>query len=464
MVKHCPFKKGIGIYSNFTESRLMDFVHDIESRKKALEKLLDCVIAHENEVIAALYQDFKKPGFESVVTETAYVISDLKTTIATIHHLTKPKKVRPALINFPSSDYIYSEPYGHVLIIAPWNYPFQLALCPLIAAVSAGNRVTLKPSELTPHTSAILAKIISESFDRYHVAVEEGGVEKSNELLAKRWDYIFFTGSVNVGKIVAKAAAEHLTPVTLELGGKSPCIVDKSAKLELAARRIVWGKFINAGQTCIAPDYILVHHTVKKQLMDCLKKEIIRAYGSDVKKSADFARIINLKNWERLLSYINPERVVFGGSHDKEELFIAPTLLDEPDLKSEVMQNEIFGPLLPVIAYQGEAELKRIIGSYEKPLALYVFTESKSFCDFVIRHFSFGGGCINDTVIHIANKNLPFGGVGHSGMGAYHGQSSFDTFSHKKAITRKATWPDITLRYAPYKDKLKKIRGLLRWL
>lgn len=442
----------------------MDFVHNIESRKQALKRLLEQVILHENEVIKALYNDFKKPGFESVVTETAYIISDLKETISKIHRLARPKKVRPALLNFPSSDYIYSEPYGHVLIIAPWNYPFQLALCPLIAAVSAGNRVTLKPSELTPETSAVIAKIVSASFDKYHVSVEEGGVETSNELLAKRWDYIFFTGSVPVGKIVAKAAAGHLTPVTLELGGKSPCIVDKSANIALAAKRVVWGKFINAGQTCIAPDYILAHHSIKPQLIEALKQEITRAYGADPKSSPDLARIISLKNWERLVGYINPERVVFGGTYDKDSLYIAPTLMDEPDLKSEVMQNEIFGPLLPVIAYQGEADLNRIISSYEKPLSLYVFTESDSFADFVIRNFSFGGGCVNDTVIHIANKNLPFGGVGHSGMGAYHGRSSFDTFSHKKSITKRATWLDIKLRYAPYKDKLKKIRGLLKWL
>lgn len=442
----------------------MDFVHNIESRKKALERLLEQVILHENEVIKALYNDFKKPGFESVVTETAYIISDLKETISKISRLAKPKKVRSALLNFPSSDYIYSEPYGHVLIIAPWNYPFQLALCPLIAAVSAGNRVTLKPSELTPETSAVISKIISASFDKYHVSVEEGGVEKSNELLSKRWDYIFFTGSVPVGKIVAKAAAEHLTPVTLELGGKSPCIVEKSANIALAAKRIVWGKFINAGQTCIAPDYILAHHSIKQQLTEALKQEITRAYGADPKSSPDLARIINLKNWERVVGYIHPERLVFGGTYDKDSLYIAPTLMDEPDLKSDIMQNEIFGPLLPIISYQGEADLNRIISSYEKPLSLYVFTESDSFADFVIRNFSFGGGCVNDTVIHIANKNLPFGGVGHSGMGAYHGQSSFDTFSHKKSITKRATWLDIKLRYAPYKDKLKKIRGLLKWI
>jgi aldehyde dehydrogenase (NAD+) len=442
----------------------MDFAHDIESRKKSLETLLAMVVKYENEVIKALYNDFKKPGFESVITETSYIIGDLKKTISNIYQLNKPKKVRSTLLNFPSSDFIYSEPYGHVLIIAPWNYPFQLALCPLIAAVSAGNRVTLKPSELTPDTSAIISKIIAESFHKDHVTVEQGGVEKSNELLAKRWDYIFFTGSVPVGKLVAKAAAEHLTPVTLELGGKSPCVIDHTAKIELAAKRIVWGKFINAGQTCIAPDYILVHHNVKQAFIEQLKSEIMKAYGSDIKNSPDFARIINLKNWERLISYINPERVVFGGTHHKEDLYISPTLIDEPGLQSEIMQHEIFGPLLPVISYQNEEELAKIITSYEKPLSLYVFTENTDFADFMIRQFSFGGGCINDTVMHIANKNLPFGGVGHSGMGAYHGQSSFDTFSHKKSITKKATWLDIKLRYAPYKDKLQSIRRLLKWV
>ena len=442
----------------------MNFAHNIETRKNSLKKLLTNVINYEDEIIKALYDDFKKPAFESVATETSYIISDLKDTIATIDKYVKPQKVTFNLLNFPSNDYIISEPYGKVLIIAPWNYPFQLAICPLVAAVAAGNTVVLKPSELTPHTSAIIAKIISESFDKNHVSVEQGGQEKSTELLSQRWDYIFFTGSVAVGKIVAKAAALNLTPVTLELGGKSPCIVDQTAKMTLTAKRIVWGKFINAGQTCIAPDFILVHQSVKANLLSELKNEIIKAYGNDIKNSPDLARIINLKNWERLVGYIQSDKVIFGGETEKEALFIAPTLIDEPELKSDVMQNEIFGPLLPIISYQNENELKAIIESYEKPLSLYVFTERTDFANEIMNQFSFGGGCINDTIMHIANKRLPFGGVGHSGMGAYHGKYSFDTFSHKKSISKKGTWLDVPLRYAPYKDKVTTLRKLFKWL
>ncbi len=443
---------------------MIHFSHNTAQRKEALEKLLNTIIKYEEEIVKALYDDFKKPAFESVITETSYVIGDLKKTISKIDALAKPKKVKAALLNFPSSDYIYSEPYGKVLIIAPWNYPFQLAICPLVAAVSAGNSVVLKPSELTPHTSAILSKIITESFNKDHVSVEEGGVEKSTKLLSRRWDYIFFTGSVPVGKMVAKAAADYLTPVTLELGGKSPCIVEQSADIALTAKRIVWGKFINAGQTCIAPDYILVHKSIKHHLIQALKVEITKAYGSDMSASPDFARIINTKNWERLVNYVDPKTVIFGGTYHKDNLYIDPTLIDEPDLKSELMQNEIFGPLLPIISYQNEPELQTIIGSYEKPLSLYVFTKSERFSDFMLENFSFGGGCINDTVIHIANRNMPFGGVGHSGMGAYHGQSSFDTFSHKKSITKRGTWLDVPLRYAPYKDKLKTLKKLFKWI
>jgi len=442
----------------------MDTTYDIAARKRALEKLLERIVDCEQEVIQALRDDFRKPAFESVVTETSYVINDLRNTISNLHRRAKPKRVRPSLLNFPSSDYIYSEPYGHVLIIAPWNYPFQLALCPLVAAVSAGNRVTLKPSELTPHTSAVIARIVSESFDAGYVCTELGGVEKSTELLSRRWDYIFFTGSVPVGKLVAQAAAKHLTPVTLELGGKSPCIVDSRANLAVTARRIVWGKFVNAGQTCIAPDYILVQRSVKAELITLLSEEIVRAYTNDPQTSPDFARIVNTKNWDRLKSYIEPQKVIFGGKYDKQDLFISPTLIDEPELSGELMQNEIFGPLLPILAYDNTEDLYRIIGSYEKPLSLYVFSENRHFTDLVIRHFSFGGGCVNDTLIHIANKNLPFGGVGHSGIGAYHGQASFDTFSHKKSMTKRPTWLDIKIRYAPYTDKLKKIRRLLKWM
>ncbi len=442
----------------------MNFAHNIETRKNSLKKLLANVIKYEDEIIKALYDDFKKPAFEAVATETSYIISDLKDTISNIDSYCKPKKVNFNLLNFPSNDYIISEPYGKVLIIAPWNYPFQLAICPLVAAVAAGNTVVLKPSELTPHTSAIIAKIVAESFEKNHVSVEQGGQEKSTELLSQRWDYIFFTGSVAVGKIVAKAAAVNLTPVTLELGGKSPCIVDQTAKMALTAKRIVWGKFINAGQTCIAPDYILVHQSVKANLISELKNEIIKAYGSDIINSPDLARIINLKNWERLVGYIQSDKVIFGGETEKQTLFISPTLIDEPELKSDIMQNEIFGPLLPIISYQNESELKAIIESYEKPLSLYVFTERTDFANEIMNQFSFGGGCINDTIMHIANKRLPFGGVGHSGMGAYHGKYSFDTFSHKKSISKKGTWLDVPLRYAPYKDRVTTLRKLFKWI
>ena len=442
----------------------MNHKTDIKYRKESLKKLLHIITKHEEAIIKALYDDFKKPAFEAVLTETNYVISDLKETIKNINSWAKPKKVSASLLNFPSSDYVYSEPYGHVLILAPWNYPFQLALCPLVAAVAAGNKVTLKPSELTPHTAAIISKIIIETFPVKEVVVVTGDATVAAELLKKRWDYIFFTGSVAVGKIVAKAAAENLTPVTLELGGKSPCIVDETANLELSARRIVWGKIINAGQTCVAPDYILVHHKMKDTLVKFLILEIEKALGTNPEESPDYARIINLKNWERQLSLLENQETLFGGKSNKESLYLAPTLLDEPKMDSKVMQEEIFGPILPILSYKTKADIEKIILSFEKPLSLYLFTQNKSFVDEVLQKYSFGGGCINDTVIHLVNNKLPFGGVGNSGMGAYHGKLSFDIFSHKKAIVKRGTWLDLPLRYAPYKDKLQTIQKLLKWI
>ncbi|PBJ14298.1 aldehyde dehydrogenase [Flavobacterium sp. ACN6] len=442
----------------------MDYKSDIGYRKETLKKLLYNIQKSEDLIIKALYDDFKKPEFEAVVTETNYVISDLKAVIKNISKWAKPKRVFPSLLNFPSTDHIYKEPYGNVLIIAPWNYPFQLALCPLIAAVAAGNRVTLKPSELTPHTSAVIAKIIEKTFHINHVEVFEGGVEVCNKLLAQRWDYIFFTGSVSVGKIVAKAAAENLTPVTLELGGKNPCIVDETADLKLAAKRIVWGKFINAGQTCIAPDYIMIQKNMKVNFITYLIEEIIKAYGKKIDKSPDFARIINTKNWYRLTNMIQNENVLFGGESDANKLYIAPTLLEEPDLDSPVMKEEIFGPILPILVYENENDIEKVVSRYEKPLSFYIFSENNSFVKKLIKKYSFGGGCINDTVVHFSNKRLPFGGVGHSGIGAYHGQLSFDTFSHHKAIVKKGNWLDLPMRYAPYKDKLASLKRILDWL
>lgn len=442
----------------------MDYKSNISYRKEVLTKLLNVIITHEEEIIKALNQDFKKPAFEAVLTETNYVITELKDTIKNISKWAKPKKVFPSLLNFPSTDYIYKEPYGKVLVIAPWNYPFQLALCPLISAVAAGNEVVLKPSELTPKTAAVITKIMQKTFSSHHVEVIEGGVEITQKLLAQRWDYIFFTGSIAVGKIVAKAAAENLTPITLELGGKNPCIIDNTANLKLAAKRIVWGKFLNAGQTCIAPDYILIQKDMKSHFINYLKTEITAAYGQNQQESPDYPRIINTRNWKRLMEMIDSQKLVFGGISDESDCYISPTLIDETDSNSLVMKEEIFGPILPILTYETESDLRLIISKYEKPLALYVFSDDKKFAKKIISEYSFGGGCINDTIVHFSNKRLPFGGVGHSGIGAYHGSLSFDVFSHKKGIVKKANWLDLPMRYAPYNDKLKSIKKLLKWM
>ncbi len=442
----------------------MNYKSDIGYRKEILKRLLNAIIVHEDEIISALKADFHKPEFETVVTETSYVISDLKHTIKNLSRWAQPKRVFPFVVNIPSSDYIYKEPYGKVLVISPWNYPFQLALCPVIAAVAAGNQVVLKPSELTPNTAEIIQKIIAKVFAINQVEVIQGDASVATQLLSQRWDYIFFTGSVAVGKIVAKAAAQHLTPVTLELGGKNPCIVDETANLQIAAKRIVWGKFINAGQTCIAPDYILVHQKSKAQFIQYLKEEITQAYGDNPEISPDYARIINAKNWTRLVEMIESDKVIFGGKFNSETNYLAPTLIEENNLDSLIMQDEIFGPLLPIVTYHNESEIDTIISKYEKPLALYVFSERNYFCDEIISKHSFGGGCINDTMVHFSNNKLPFGGVGHSGIGAYHGQLSFDVFSHHKAVVKKATWIDLPLRYAPYKGKLTIVKKILNWL
>ncbi|MBC7523941.1 MAG: aldehyde dehydrogenase [Flavobacterium sp.] len=442
----------------------MDFKTDVSLRKNTLKKLLITVTKYQQEIVDALYLDFKKSEFEAILTETSYVVSDLKNTIKNISNWAKPEHVFPTLVNFPSSDYILREPYGKVLIIAPWNYPYQLALCPLIAGVAAGNQIVLKPSELTVNTSKIIAKIVSEVFDKNHVEVVQGGTDVSTKLLAQRWDYIFFTGSVPVGKIVAKAAATFLTPVTLELGGKNPCIVNFDAHVKLTAKRIVWGKFLNAGQTCIAPDYLLVHHKIKTELVAHLKLEIELAYGKNPEISTDFPRIVNEKNWSRLTELLEKETILFGGDTNKNDKYIAPTLLDESKLDSLVMKDEIFGPILPIISYKNETEIESIIAKYEKPLSLYVFSTNTNWAKNIMKKYSFGGGSINDTIIHFSNSRLPFGGVGNSGIGAYHGKLSFDAFSHKKSIVKKGLWLDLPLRYAPYSNKLKNIKQLLNWI
>ena len=435
---------------------------DISFRKASLKRLKKELIAKENQIVKALYDDFKKSEYEAVMTETSIVMAELNLAIKNIKKWCSPKYVLPSLLNFPSTAKIYKEPYGTTLIIAPWNYPFQLAIAPLIGAVAAGNTVVLKPSELTPNTSRVIKEIVETVFNPEHVCVIEGGVEVAQELLAQRWDYIFFTGSVPVGKIVAKAAAEYLTPVTLELGGKSPCIIDETANIKLAARRLVWGKFINGGQTCIAPDYVLIHKRVKEAFIKEFRDQVFRAYGENPEASEDFPRIVNARNFERLAKMLVGENCVVGGEVHAEQNYIAPTLIDEPSLDSEVMKGEIFGPIFPMISYDEETIIDEVLSRYDKPLAFYVFSKRTSFAKKMIKKYSFGGGTINDTTVHFANHRLPFGGVGESGIGGYHGRQSFETFTHKKGVVKRGTWLDIPTRYAPYKGKLQQLKTLMK--
>ncbi len=436
---------------------------DVSFRKKSLQKLLKEITRREEDILKALYNDFKKPEYEGVMTEISIVISELKMMIKNVSSWAKPKRVLPSLLNFPSSAKIHKDPYGTTLIIAPWNYPYQLAFSPLVGAIAAGNTVVLKPSELTPHVSTICKEIIEAVFDKEHVAVVEGGIPETQELLAQRWDYIFFTGSVPVGRIIAKAAAEYITPVTLELGGKSPCIIDETANIKLAARRLVWGKFLNGGQTCIAPDYLLIHKKVKDSFVKHFKEEITKAYGENPEKSGDFSRIVNTKNFDRLAAMLDNESILIGGKTNREECYVAPTLVDEPSLDSEVMKGEIFGPIFPLISYDSDIYIDEVLSKYDKPLAFYVFTKRKSFAKDLINKYSFGGGTINDTTVHFANHRLPFGGVGESGIGSYHGKKSFDVFSHQKGVVTRGNWLDIPTRYAPYKGKLKQLKTLMKF-
>jgi aldehyde dehydrogenase (NAD+) len=361
--------------------------------------------------------------------------------------------VKTPLVHLGSKSYIYPEPYGTVLIVGPFNYPFQLVMEPMIGAMAAGNCVLLKPSEFTPNVSKVMTKIIQENFEEGYISVMEGGKDVTSELIHSPFDYIFFTGSVEVGKIVMKAAAENLVPVTLELGGKSPCIVDKDANLEVAAKRIVWGKYMNAGQTCVAPDYILVHREVKEQLVKNLATTIKDFYGENPQESKDYGRIVNERQFDRLVSLLDERKVVAGGSHHREELFMEPTLMNEVSWDDKVMQEEIFGPILPILEYGDLQQAIEQINANPKPLALYLFTENGEVEDRVIQSVSYGGGCINDTVTHLTNPNLPFGGVGPSGIGSYHGKDSFETFSHKKSVMKKSTKVNLSFIYPPYSEK-----------
>lgn len=435
---------------------------DIASRINSLKKLLKEIKASENEIELALYKDLGKSKGESYLTEINFVYTEINIALKNIKKWTKRKAVKSSLINFPSSDYIVPEPYGLTLHISPWNYPFQLSIAPLIGAVAAGNTVVLKPSEYSKNTSLLLEKILSNVFDPGHVVVVNGGVDISTKLLEFKWDYIFFTGSIGVGKIIAKAAANNLTPTTLELGGKNPCIVDETASIEISAKRIVWGKFTNCGQTCIAPDFIVVNKKIKNKFIDALKKQIVEIYGNNVVDNDEYGRIISDKHMNYLVSLLEKENIIHGGKFNFDDKFFEPTLVEINNLESKVMEGEIFGPILPIIEYDDFKEVHDIIKKYSHPLALYIFTKKKEFGQKFLESYPFGGGAINDTVMHIANDRLPFGGVGQSGMGKYHGESTFNTFSHFKPYLNKPLWIDPPLRYPPFKNKINFLKKILK--
>ena len=453
-------------FSNYIENQEIYFRNGntlpIGKRKKLLKNLKEEILTNEDKIFKALNNDLKKCNYETYLSEIGILITEIDLFLKNIEKWAKPKRVKSSLLSFPSSDYIYSEPYGKVLVISPWNYPFQLAILPVLSAVAAGNTVVLKPSEHAPHTSKLVKEILESVFEKSHVLVIEGAAETASKLLEYRWDYIFFTGSVRIGKIVASAAAKHLTPTTLELGGKNPCIIDDTIDLRLASRRIVWGKFINAGQTCIAPDFLIVKRNIKDKLITHLSEEIEKAYGKDPKQSEDYPRIVNKTNLSRLSNMIKDTKILFGGEYDIETRYFSPTIIDEPRIDSPIMDEEIFGPILPIISYDKENQIEELISKYEKPLALYVFSSNKKFSEKIIRKYSFGGGAINDTIIQVGNPNLPFGGVGHSGIGKYHGKTSFDQLSHKKAIVKKGNWLDIKIRYAPYKGKMEYVKKFFK--
>lgn len=429
-------------------------------RIKALERLWDALEEYEEILKNALREDLNKSGTESYMCEIGLTKTELSYAIKHLGEWMKTKQVPTPISQFPAKSYVIPEPYGLTLIMAPWNYPVLLCLEPLIAGIAAGNCVVLKPSAYAPATSRALSRMLRGIYPQKYVAVVEGGREINTRLLEQKFDYIFFTGSVAVGKMVLEKAAQHLTPVTLELGGKSPCIVDETADIKVAAKRIIFGKLLNAGQTCVAPDYLLVHGDVKEKLLQCMSDEIKKMLGNHPLENPDYPKIINRKHFKRLLHLIERENVISGGGFNEETNQIEPTILDNITLRSPIMKEEIFGPILPVLTYRNREDLKNIILSFDKPLAFYFFTEKKEMEEWILQTFSFGGGCINDTIVHLASPYMPFGGVGKSGMGAYHGKTGFDTFSHKKGFIKNAYHFDIPLRYHPYtmiKDKLIKM-------
>lgn len=435
---------------------------DIEFRITQLKKLANAISDNQSAIEAALYKDLGKSPEEAYLTEIQILLDDIRFHIRHLRAWSKPKRVKSGLALFPSSSHIIKEPYGVVLIIAPWNYPFQLLIAPLVGAIAAGNCAVLKPSPLAPATSALSASLLSTLFDPNYIQVFTGEGQELDYLLEQRFDYIFFTGSPSTGRRIMQKAAVNLCPVTLELGGKSPCVVLSSANITLAARRIAFGKFINAGQTCVAPDYILVERGLKSALIDALKSTIHDFYGENPQQSPHYGRIVNLRFLDRLTGLLETSggAVVYGGTANRDSCYLEPTLVDEPSFESPLMQEEIFGPILPIIAIDSEEEAIAFINARNKPLALYVFGSKKE-GKRILFNTSSGGSCLNDTILHVANKYLPFGGVGESGMGRYHGRYSFETFSHQRSVVSSRLWFDLTGKYPPYKQ-FNLIKRLLR--
>lgn len=437
---------------------------NVDYRIKNLKKLNDIIKKNEDKILSELKKDLGKSNFEGYVTEVGILYDDINFHIKNVKKWSSEEKRKSPIVYYPSKSYIYKEPYGVTLIIGPFNYPFQLVIAPLIGAISAGNTAIIKPSENSRNIALLLEKLINENFPEEYLRVVNplGGKETVSLLLDKPFDYIFFTGSVRVGKLVMQKAAQHLTPVTLELGGKSPCIVDSDAKLKLAAKRIVWGKFLNAGQTCVAPDYLCVHKSVKDELLKLIINEIRIQFGENVRNSEDYPRIVNKSSLERLSGYLNDGKIYYGGNIDEDNLYMEPTLIIKPDLNSPLMSDEIFGPILPILVYEDLDNVIKFINHREKPLALYYFSESKKKIKYVLTSTTSGGVTINDTIIHVANPNLPFGGVGNSGVGKYHGKESFETFTHNKSVMKRGTFIEFNIRFAPYKNKLNLVKRIMK--
>lgn len=436
---------------------------DVEGRLRALRILRAAIVTYEDVIASALQRDLGKSSTESIMCEIGMVKSALNHMLRHANHYAKAKRVRTPLAQFPATSLHKPSPFGVVLVMSPWNYPFLLTMEPLIEAIAAGNTVVLKPSAYSPHTSSVLEKLLTQYFDPRLIAVVTGGREENQQLLDEQFDHIFFTGSQRVGKEVMRKAAAHLTPVTLELGGKSPCIVERTADIPLAARRIVFGKYLNCGQTCIAPDYIYCDAAIADELMHALAQEIRIQFGEAPLANDDYGRIVSVKHFDRLTGLIDPAKIAYGGRTSPDTLQIEPTLLRDVEWGDAVMQEEIFGPILPVLTYENFGDAIDQLNDMPHPLALYIFTEDKIIARQVMSRLQFGGGCVNDTIIHLASNNLPFGGVGASGMGSYHGEAGFRTFSHEKSIVNKSTRFDLPLRYQPYgKWKERIIRLAMR--